>query len=107
MSFGATEMTAEIYIFTWHDGIEDIQVEVNYSPPKFGVISHLEIRSIYPDNAALPITQTGYRSHSFHPDSMDFTKIDVVIFICEWLEKEAQSPQWKKRVLANRQGELF
>ncbi|MEW7006753.1 hypothetical protein [Lentilitoribacter sp. EG35] len=100
-------MSVEVHKFTWHDGIADIQIEATYSPQKFGVMSHLEIRSIHPENAALPITETGYRSHFFHQDSMDFTKNDIVTFIRDWLKIEAQSRHWKKRVIAGGQGELF
>jgi len=72
------------------------------------VIAHLEIRSIEPLRAPLPMTETGYRSH-FHPMGMierDFGG-DVIAAVTNWLDEAAQCPEWKAHELAARQGELF
>ena len=100
-------MTLEVHNFTWYDGMQDIEIEVLYFPLKFGIISHFEIRSLKPEKAALPITETGYRSHHFHPDSVDFSDIGVVQFITDWLDKEAAKPEWKERIEWERQYSLF
>ena len=34
-----------------------------------GDIDHIEVKSISPEKAPLPITETGYRSHFHHVDS--------------------------------------
>ncbi len=39
-----------------------------YTPLQWKTIAHLEIRSIKPERAPLPITETGYRSHFHQPE---------------------------------------
>lgn len=56
-------MEAQIYSLTWHDGVSDIEIEITLKPDYFKDVAHLEIRSIAPERATLPITATGYRSH--------------------------------------------
>lgn len=52
----------QVHRFTW----QGIEIEAIYCPRLFGgIIAHLEIRSIEPPRAPLPITETGYLSH-FH-----------------------------------------
>ena len=67
---------------------------------------HVEVESIRPRRAALPITETGYSS-SF----IDWRQLQAaggpVAFIEGWLARETQSKDWKKRDLAERQGDLF
>lgn len=65
-------------------------------------LSHIEIRA----KEALPVTETGYYSHfSPAPSPDDFA--DMKTFICEWLDEEAKSPEWKNRQEACRQYSLF
>lgn len=47
----------EEHIITWRG----IQVEITFTPEKFGVIEHIELHS--ENRLALPVTETGYRSH--------------------------------------------
>lgn len=67
---------------------------------------HVEVESIKPKRAPLPITQTGYSS-SF----IDWRQLKAaggpVAFIEGWLARETQSKDWRKRDLAQRQGDLF
>ncbi|PKP85784.1 MAG: hypothetical protein CVT80_00750 [Alphaproteobacteria bacterium HGW-Alphaproteobacteria-2] len=93
----------QTYHLTWHG----IEIEAIYTPCKWGVIAHLEIRSIAPERAPLPITETGYRSH-FHPyGTVEENGGDVVAQVVAWLDEEAASPEWRRYVEASRQGELF
>lgn len=55
------EQHSQVHRFVW----QGIEIEAIYMPVRWGVIAHLEIRSIEPLRAPLPITETGYRSH-FH-----------------------------------------
>ena len=100
-------MTLEVYSFLWSDGAQDIKIEVLHTPLQWGVISHLEIRAIEPEQAALPITGTGYLSHFFAPDSVDFEKQSVVDFVKNWLDREAKCPAWQERLEKAGQYELF
>lgn len=93
----------QTYRFQW----EGIEIEAIYSPIKWGVIAHLEIRSIQPERAPLPITETGYKSH-FHPcGTVEANGGDVVAQIIAWLDEAATKPEWRAYVAKSRQGELF
>ena len=97
------EPQPQTYRFNW----QDIEIEVTYTPRKWGVIAHLEIRSITPEGAPLPITSTGYRSH-FHPIStVEAHGGDVVAQVIVWLDEEAKRPDWQVHVSRSKQGELF
>lgn len=100
-------MSLQVHNFIWHDRIQDFEIEVLYFPLKFGVISHLEIRTLKPKRAPLPITETGYLSHHFHPDSVDFNKINVIEFMTNWLDQEARNPKWIEQIEQRRQLDLF
>ncbi|MBN9506754.1 MAG: hypothetical protein J0I69_12075 [Altererythrobacter sp.] len=94
----------QIHRFTW----QGIEIEAVYAPEKFGgAIAHLEIRSIKPERAPLPITETGYRSH-YHPcGTVEANGGDVVAQVTAWLDEEAATPAWRRYVEASRQGTLF
>lgn len=97
-------MSAETYRMTW----QGIEIELTYKPKDFGGrIALLEVRSINPEHAPLPITSTGYRSH-FHPvgtvETNDGTLIEQVT---AWLDEKAKSNAWKKYVENSRQFCLF
>ncbi len=97
------EQPPQTYRFVW----QGIEIEATYNPCKWGVIAHLEIRSITPAGAALPITSTGYRSH-FHPiGTVVAHGDDVVAQVTAWLDEEAAKPEWRRYVDASRQGELL
>ena len=98
------EQRPQIHRFTW----QSIEIEAAYWPSKWGgSIAHLEIRSIRPERAPLPITDTGYRSH-FHPcGTVEANGGDVVAQVVTWLDEEAAKPEWRAHVEASRQGSLF
>ncbi len=96
-------MEQQTHRFTW----QGIEIEATYTPLKWGVIAHLEIRSIAPERARLPITETGYRSHFHQPGIVEAHGGDVVAQVTAWLNEEAAKPDWLAYVEATRQGELF
>lgn len=97
------DQQAQVHRFTW----QCIEIEAIYWPRRWGAIAHLEIRSIEPPRAPLPITETGYKSH-FHPyGTAEANGGDVVAQIRAWLDEEAAKPEWQRYVEASRQGELF
>lgn len=100
-------MSIQTYRFAWYDGLQNIEIEVVYYPLKWGVISYFEIQSINPEREPLPITETGYLSHFFHPDSADFSKCGVVEFIKDWLNQETAKPHWRDHIENSRQYQLF
>lgn len=84
-------MEAHTHCFTWRG----IQIKTAYTPQKWGAIAHLEILSVAPEGAPLPITATGYRSH-FHPiGTIEAAGGDVVLQVIAWLDDEAAKTGWK------------
>jgi hypothetical protein len=67
---------------------------------------HLEIESIKPKRAPLPITETGYRSH-FMPALDLINDGGPVTFVTAWINQEAKGKAWTKTVAAKAQGDLF
>ncbi len=103
MSSQHTDMMTQTHRFHW----QGIEIEATYTPLKFGVIAHLEVQSIRPERARLPITNTGYRSHFHQPGTVEAHGGDVVAQVIAWLDDEAKSPDWQRYREASRQGDLF
>lgn len=97
-----TEEAQETQI-TWRG----VAIAVRYQPEKFGLMSHLELRTVRPEGAALPVTETGYRSHFIEPGTVENFEGGVVAYVTAWLEEEARSKEWQKKQLQSRQPELF
>lgn len=93
----------QVYRFVWRD----IEIEARYTPRKWRVIAHLEIRSVAPAGAPLPITDTGYRSHFHTPGTVEAGGGDVVAQVITWLDDEAAKPAWRNYLDTQRQGNLF
>ncbi|WP_255406260.1 hypothetical protein [Novosphingobium sp. CF614] len=78
-----------------------------HTPRRWNAIEHLEIRSVAPEVAVLPITSTGYRSHFLPIGTVDAHGGDVVTQVTAWLNEAAAKPDWQAHVKASRQGSLF
>jgi hypothetical protein len=76
-------MEPQRFRFIWRG----IEIEVTYTPLKWGVIAHLEIQSIAPRNAPLPITATGYRSHFRPPGTIEAHGGDVTAQVVAWPQR--------------------
>lgn len=88
-------------------------VEVSYDPHWLGMpaiygepVAHLELRSLEPEDAALPVTETGYRSH-FLPASEVLDHGGPIAFARTWLDEAAQSKAWIERQERSRQLSFF
>lgn len=95
----------ETYRMDW-DGLA---VSINWRPVWLGLsagyaIAHLEI--IADNRAALPITETGYRSHFVQREEVEVLG-GPVAYARAWLDHEAQSSAWKAHRAASRQLSLF
>lgn len=97
------EQHPQTYRFIW----QGIDIEATYTPRKWSIIAHLEIRSISPERAALPITSTGYLSHFHEYGTIEARGDDVVAQVTAWLDEEATKPEWQVQVAHSKQGELF
>lgn len=86
---------------------QGIEIEITFTARRWSVIDHLEIRSVRPERAPLPITSTGYKSHFMQPGTIDAHGGDVVAQVRVWLDEEAAAPEWREYVEASRQTSLF
>ena len=91
-----------------------ITVEISYEPNWLGGLSeafgeplaHLQIRSVSPERAALPVTETGYRS-AFVIGSVVRAEGGPVTFVREWLDVAAQCSAWRDHQERSRQLSFF
>lgn len=91
-----------------------VTVEISYEPEWLGglaeavgePLAHLQVRSVSPERAALPVTETGYRS-AFIAGSVITLEGGPVSFVREWLDEAASDPSWKSSQDAARQLALF
>lgn len=98
----------EIYRSDWNG----IMLEITYEPQWMPAsvmgedLAHVQVRSIYPTDAPLPITETGYRSH-FIAASAIIAAGGPVAYVDVWLEVDSDTPAWRAREQAARQLALF
>lgn len=55
--------------------------------------AHLEIRTISPERAPLPVTETGYRSHFLEPGIVEDAG-GPAAYVTAWLNAEAKGRSW-------------
>ncbi|RYH12406.1 hypothetical protein [Tropicimonas sp. IMCC6043] len=97
-------MKAETHRFTW----EGIEIELTYLPRAHGgTIAHLEVRSVNPERAPLPITETGYRSHFHAVGTVEASEGALVEQVTAWLDEAAKSLRWQAYLVESRQLCLF
>ena len=107
----SSERSIVIETFDWRG----ITVQVEYEADWLGaaargshllVSGHLQLRSLVPDRAPLPVTVTGYRSH-FLPMGEVERAGGPVAYATAWLDRMAQSREWKQYEEGGRQLSLF
>lgn len=97
----------EIFRLDWRGITIEIRWEPSWLSMNIGVDhAHLEIESIDPERAPLPMTETGYRSHFTSPETVAACG-GPVAFVEDWLEAESQAPDWRNREQERRQYSLF
>lgn len=77
----------ETYNITWRG----IAVEITFTPEKFGLVDHIELRT--EGGAELPVTETGYRSH-FLACGIVSHYGGAVAFVTVWLDDQAKRTGW-------------
>lgn len=86
-------------LFTRRITWQNIIVEVSYEPDWWldenrCAMARLQVCAITPERTALPISETGYRSHFVPADSV--TALGGPIeYVRAWLDHEAASPAWQ------------
>ena len=76
---------------------QDIEIEITYKPSWVtgsSDVSHLEVCSINPERARLPITEAGYRSHFFRSADI-FSIEEITEYVENWLNECAKKAEWK------------
>lgn len=87
-------------------------VQVNYVPDWLGTagsdlrVAHLDILTLAPARAPLPITETGYRSHFLDP-AIVAEAGGAVAFVAAWLDHNAKGTAWAELDSASLQMSLF
>jgi hypothetical protein len=100
------------HIETFRTDWNGISIEIRWESNWLNLTSsgydtaHLEIESIAPDRAHLPITETGYRSHFTSPETVAAYG-GPVAFVEAWLETESQAPGWRREERERQQLTLF
>lgn len=95
---------------TW----QEITIEVSYEADWLGMHAlnpewghaHLQLQSLEPERAELPVTETGYRSHFPARGTVEAAG-GPAAFALSWLDTEARNPAWREREAASRQLSLF
>ena len=77
----------ETYNITWRG----IAVEITFTPEKFGLVDHIELRT--EEGVKLPVTETGYRSHFVARGTVAHYG-GAVAFVTAWLDEEAKRTGW-------------
>ena len=82
-----------------HKNWNGIEIEIRWNADYVafddgGSMAHLEIQSIKPARAPLPITETGYRSHFIPRSSVDALG-GPEAYVEAWIAEQAQSLAWK------------
>jgi hypothetical protein len=94
----------------WQGIVVSVSYELDWLglAAKLGEISnaHLEIEALSPERAALPITDTGYRSR-FLPRSAVEQAGGPLGYVRTWLDAEAATPEWRAQQQTERQMTLF
>ncbi|SEH60809.1 hypothetical protein [Paracoccus alkenifer] len=80
-------MTPETHNITWRG----LAVEITFTPEKFGVVDHIELRS--GGKTPLPVTETGYRSQFIHAGTVAEAG-GAAAYVIAWLEHEAKCTGW-------------
>ncbi len=97
------------YEITWLNPLtsETIAVRITHSRDYLASgTDHIEVESVRPKKAPLPISETGYRSHFLPPLEL-VNAGGPVTFVTAWIEREAAGKAWVKTATVKAQGDLF
>lgn len=100
--------STELHHFDWNGFLLEITYEPQWLTPAIlgEDVAHLQVRSIYPTDVPLPITETGYRSH-FIAASAIAAAGGPVAYVDMWFTAESDAPTWRKREQTTGQLVLF
>ncbi len=88
----------------WQDFVVEVIHTSNFCA-QIG-LDHLSITCLSPERAALPFTETGYRS-CYLRGELIIRAGGAVAYVTDWLDEASQSPEWQAQIEKSRQGSLF
>jgi len=101
----------DVFNITW----QGINIEISCCEPSYMkshrdiygyVMLHIEVKSISPEKAPLPITETGYKSIFIaQPDLAG--KGGALKYVTSYLDEKAKSKKWRNCQKNSRQFNLF
>lgn len=97
------------YDIDWRDPVAGSITRIRITHSRDYLIAgqdHVEVEALAPKKAAMPITETGYRSQFLSALEL-INAGGPVTFVTAWLDREAQSKDWQKRQAVRQQGDLF
>lgn len=97
------------YQIQWHDPASTATITIRITHARDYLSSgsdHIEVESVAPKKAPMPITETGYRSH-FIPALDLINAGGPVTVVTNWLAQEAKGKAWSKAATQKAQGDLF
>lgn len=69
-------------------------------------MAHLEVESVKPARAPLPITETGYRSHFINRSNVDHMG-GPEAYVEAWIDEMSRTHAWREAAIASTQLALF
>lgn len=104
-----TKRNSDRYLIAWLNPVtnQPVQIRIKHTRDYLAAgQDHIEIESIKPKRAALPVTETGYRSH-FLPALELINAGGAVTFVTAWIDREARNKKWIAAETSRAQGDLF
>lgn len=83
-----------------------VSIAIHYKPAGRDLFAYLEMRVLAPEGIPIPVTETGYRSHYVYPALIGYAG-GPVPYLRDWLDREADSPAYRRALDRWRQLELF
>lgn len=88
-----------------------LPLEISYEQNWLGTdgpfsTAHLQVNTVAPERAPLPITETGYRSRFIDAETIAEAG-GPVAFVRAWLDQAAETKSWKEQQEKARQMTLF
>lgn len=94
-----------------HKNWNGIEIEIRWNPDYLVYddqthMAHLEVMSVKPERAPLPITETGYKSHFIQVSAVDRYDSPEA-YVEAWLTHASYDPAWREAQAAKAQLSLF
>ena len=103
-------MNKDIFTLQW----QDYEIQISYTASAYKSVEriygyamcHIEIETLKPERAALPVTESGYRSIFITAPELE-EEGGVKTLVLGMLDEAAQKQEWKEAELQRRQYKLF